>query len=350
MFKGRSALALTFMFTACTEGQVSPVVEEQQQDSAATGAEARNLGSAARIYRFSTNVGRCGAWSLDEDYSSGRYNAHRYTFNAEANTETELTLARQAGAWQPALIITTSGGTLLYDGARAINSNTITVTGDLSGRTGAVASLKIAATTRTALYAYTTSWSMIDARFDASITRAAEYTFAISESCAQTDWQSAHRGIDLEGSHIPRAGLSNSTLRSALGIRVEPFGDVVTYDGSSFVSGTLSWFGGSNDTGVTSTETGAITGERLRSLRGYFAAMRFDYSQNGRTWWGDQRLLILNPNTGEAIVVRPVDWGPNTRTGRLIDLSQESLRALGVTTDDEVLVSFADPSTPLGPL
>jgi hypothetical protein len=348
MFKGRS-LAFILLVSACTEGGGGPVTVEEQ-DSAATGAEARNLGSAARIYRFNTNVGRCGSWSLDEDYSSGRYNAHRFAFNAEANTDTELTLARQAGSWQPALIIANTDGVRLYDGETGLTSGGVTVTRDLSGRTGAVARLKITASSRTALYAYTTSWAVIGSRYEGSITRSAEYTFAISETCAETDWQSAHRGIDLEGSHIPRAGLSNSTLRSALGVRVEPYGDVVRFDGNDFVSGTLSWFGGSNDTGVTATETGAITGERLRSLRGYFAAMRFDYSQNGRTWWGSQRLLVVNPNTGEAIVVRPVDWGPNTRTHRLIDLSQESLRALGVSTDDEVLVSFADPSTPLGPL
>lgn len=333
---------------ACAPEHESPIAEDTQ-DSAATGQEARNLGDAARIYRFTTNVSRCGAWSLDEDFSSGRYNAHRYAFNVEPNTAVELTFAKQRATWQPAIILVDAAGTKLYDGENVL-AGALNISGNLSGRTGAVASVKIEAATRTALYAYVTSWEMIAGRYEGSISRQAQYTFAIEETCADASWQSLYVGIDRQGSHIPRAGLSNATLRRALGVSVEPYGDVVAYDGREFVSGTLSWFGGSNDTGVTATETGAITGERLRSLRGYFAAMRFDYTQNGVAFWRDQKLLVLNPNTGAAVVVRPVDWGPNTRTRRLIDLSQETLRALDLDTDDETIVAFADPSAPLGPV
>lgn len=171
-------------------------------------------------------------------------------------------------------------------------------------------------------------------------------------------------GLSLSGSEIPRAGLANATLRAALGVSVEPYGTVESYEGSRFVRGRVSHFGGPRDTGVTSTETGAITGERLRALNDplspssstlasrpedfYYVAMRWAYSPNGTRWWRDARLLVVNPATGAAIVVRPVDWGPHTRTARVLDLSPQALTDLGLSTDGEALVAFAPAGTPLG--
>ena len=179
-------------------------------------------------------------------------------------------------------------------------------------------------------------------------------------------WAALHRGLSLDGAAIPRRGLSNATLRRALGLAVEPLGEVVSRDGLAFVSGRVSHFGGPRDTGVSSSETGAITGERLRALNSplspdaatlrarpgdyYYAALRVDYSPRGRSWWAGQRLLVVAPATGRAIVVRLVDWGPNTRTGRVLDLSPQALRELGIATDATALVSFAAPGAPLGPV
>lgn len=183
---------------------------------------------------------------------------------------------------------------------------------------------------------------------------------------ALTGWQALHRGLTLDGAQVPRRGLSNGTLRNTLGLSVEPLGDQVQRDGRAFVRGRLSWFGGRLDSGVTPTETGAITGERLRDLNTplsppatalaqrpgdfYYAAMRFDYSPRPRAWWARARLLVLDPQSGRAVVVRCVDWGPNTNTGRVIDLSPQTLRDLGLATDATVLISFAPPDAPLGPV
>jgi hypothetical protein len=130
------------------------------------------------------------------------------------------------------------------------------------------------------------------------------------------------------------------------------------------VRGRVSWFGGPADTGVSSTETGAVSGERLRSLNSpldpdaatlasrpqdyYFIAMRWSYSPNGTSWWRNARIVVTNPATGVQVVTRPVDWGPNTSTLRIIDVSPQTMSELGVTTDDEVLVAFAPAGTPLG--
>jgi hypothetical protein len=48
------------------------------------------------------------------------------------------------------------------------------------------------------------------------------------------------------------------------------------------------------------------------------------------------------------VVVRPADWGPNTSTGRVMDLSPQTLADLGLSTDDTAVIAFALPGTPLG--
>jgi hypothetical protein len=186
------------------------------------------------------------------------------------------------------------------------------------------------------------------------------------------DLAAAHRGLTLDGHEIPRTGLYNPYLPGGGGN--EPHGTVTTHAGLSFVRGRVSWFGGPNDTGVTSTETGAITGERLRSLHDpdpasastvasrpadyYFVAMRWRYLYGSSLgdvgtdlrWWREQRIAVMSPSTGRAVVLRPADWGPHPTTNRIIDVSHQALRDLGVSTDAEVLTAFVDPMTPLGPI
>ena len=76
--------------------------------------------------------------------------------------------------------------------------------------------------------------------------------------------------------------------------------------------------------------------------------MRWSYSPNGQTFWRNARILVRNPSTGVAVVVRPVDWGPNTSTRRIIDLSPQALADLGLSTDGEADVAFASPGSALG--
>ncbi len=175
-----------------------------------------------------------------------------------------------------------------------------------------------------------------------------------------------YAGLSQSGSEVPRAGLYNPTLRRTLGISREPYGTVTSYDGVPWVRGRISWFGGPADRGISRSARGAITGERVRLLNDpldpdpatlasrpedyYWVAMRFSYSPNGVRFWRDARLVLRNPVTGAAVVVRPVDWGPHTRTRRIVDVSSQTMRDLGLSTDDDVLVAFAPPGTPLGPV
>jgi rare lipoprotein A (peptidoglycan hydrolase) len=76
--------------------------------------------------------------------------------------------------------------------------------------------------------------------------------------------------------------------------------------------------------------------------------MRLDYSPNDQSFWRTARFVVTNPRTGVQVVVRPADWGPNTFTHRIIDLSPQAIADLGMSTDDTALVAFARPGTPLG--
>ncbi len=174
-------------------------------------------------------------------------------------------------------------------------------------------------------------------------------------------WSADYVGIDKDGSRIPRAGLTNGTLYATLGIRTEPYGSVVSYDSRSLVRGKVSSFGGPRDnagpmalTGISSTLYDNPTSPSpeyvaANPAKYYYCAMRWDYSPNGKRWWASQRLVVVNPANGKACVVAPVDWGPNTYTGRILDLSPYVLDYLGLTTDDNALVGFEQAGTPMGP-
>lgn len=85
----------------------------------------------------------------------------------------------------------------------------------------------------------------------------------------------------------------------------------------------------------------------------FYLAMRFAYSTfggvKGEILPGYNReqvrrgLFIVQSSHG-LIFAQAADWGPNTDTGRLVDLSPGACKAIGVTTDDEVMVSFIPPS------
>ncbi len=327
------------------------------------------LFDTARVYAFSADTTGCRAVDRPEDYASGRYNVHRYLTTIAPGAPVEVELVRSAGAYEPAIVVTAGGGDrrLISDGRTGGSAAGILVTTSESGEGASRAHLTIEASAVTEVYVHVTTWAVIASGYQDAIPRDAAYRLSLAPACAPTapiSWAAVHDGLEQGGGSIPRAGLANSTLRSALGISIEPYGDVVTVDGHAFVEGRTSEFGGPNDTGVSATETGAISGEVLRRLNAplnpsaatlasrpedyYYVAMRFDYTNVGRAFWANARLLVLDRASGRAVVVRPVDWGPNTSTGRLLDLSPQVLRDLQVATDHRLAVAFAVAGTPLG--
>ena len=111
--------------------------------------------------------------------------------------------------------------------------------------------------------------------------------------------------------------------------------------GNAFVGGRATTFGGANDTGVSDTETGAITGENLRSLdsnNDYYVAFRWDYSQTSATELNNSYAQVYNPDTGQYVNARIVDWGPGMQTGNSVDTSNAVMNALGAQSGSDLYI------------
>jgi len=148
-------------------------------------------------------------------------------------------------------------------------------------------------------------------------------------------------------------------------------------------TGKCSTFGGPKDTGVGVHEDLALyevgqlhaappglflpqqpagttgTARRLNPAA-YYCAMRWAYADSmrstlkpglgvclsvttSRAWLLQNPILVSNPKRPDLkpIKVYGVDWGPNSDTGRIIDLSPGVAAALGVETNGQVTVTIA---------
>jgi hypothetical protein len=126
------------------------------------------------------------------------------------------------------------------------------------------------------------------------------------------------------------------------------------------LKGKVSWFGGPNDTGVKPDEglafiydyetaphlfldkqpSGTTGLARRLNPEVYYFASRFDYDETPKTMCCGMKALIYAPKTGRQFVAEAADWGPHVDTDRVADISKGLLDALGITTDDEVEVTF----------
>ncbi|EAW34151.1 hypothetical protein [Lyngbya sp. PCC 8106] len=158
-----------------------------------------------------------------------------------------------------------------------------------------------------------------------------------------SNWSQFYAGLQQEGYTIPSRGLENPTLRRKLGKIKEPFGELVEFKGQKFVRGKVAWFAGKKDQLIADDETATLTGEVLRLLPNddYYCAMRWNY-QAGMEFWKNRHLLVVNPKNNQAVVVRIIDWGPNTETERIMDLSPQALESLDAKTDDVLLCAFSN--------
>ena len=156
---------------------------------------------------------------------------------------------------------------------------------------------------------------------------------------AAATWSDFYGGLKLQDFPIPRRGLANPILLKELKIDIEPLGEVITYQGKEFVKGKVSWFGGPQD---NLNKPVALTGEIASELSedDYYVAMRWDY-RNQKKFWVNRHILVINPKNNRAVIVRAIDWGPNTSTGRVLDLSPKTLAELDATTDEELICAFS---------
>jgi len=134
------------------------------------------------------------------------------------------------------------------------------------------------------------------------------------------------------------------------------------------ISGTVSWFGGPNDTtGVAADEGLAFIYEydmaphlfldyqpagttglaRRLDPEVFYLACRWDYDKYPKPSLLEHMALVRAPSTGREFLAYPADWGPHEeKTGRAADISQGLMAALGIETDDivEVVYPAADVS------
>jgi len=124
--------------------------------------------------------------------------------------------------------------------------------------------------------------------------------------------------------------------------------------------GTMSHFGGPQDTGVDPDEMLAFiysiedqpvlfldeqppgtTGlaRRLDPAEPYIA-LRWNYDQTPRDLLLTKLAKVTSKKTGKSAMAIPADWGPHIDTGRVADLSPGLCELLDLITDDEISVTF----------
>jgi len=124
--------------------------------------------------------------------------------------------------------------------------------------------------------------------------------------------------------------------------------------------GPVSWFGGPDDNGVASDEGLAFIYEvedaphlflpsqppgttglaRRLDPEKFYIACRWDYNIYPKESLLKHTALVYAPSTGMEFVAFPADWGPHEDTDRVADISPGLMDALGITTDEEVEVTY----------
>jgi N-acetylmuramoyl-L-alanine amidase len=74
----------------------------------------------------------------------------------------------------------------------------------------------------------------------------------------------------------------------------------------------------------------------------FYVACRWNYEVTPKSMLADQRnrATVWAKKTGRQYLAWPADWGPHHDTGRAADISPGLMAALGITTDDEVEVTY----------
>jgi N-acetylmuramoyl-L-alanine amidase len=131
-------------------------------------------------------------------------------------------------------------------------------------------------------------------------------------------------------------------------------------DATFHAVGTCSYFGGPEDMGVSADEGLALYSDVMeqpclflpyqpegttglaRRLNPFihYVACRWDYDKTPKSMLQEEMALVKSLKNGTFLTAFPADWGPNSNTGRVADLSPGLMSDLGITTDDEVEVIF----------
>jgi hypothetical protein len=72
----------------------------------------------------------------------------------------------------------------------------------------------------------------------------------------------------------------------------------------------------------------------------HYVACRWDYDKVSKAALLQTVVQVRSLKTGITLDAFPSDWGPNSNTGRVADLSPGLMSDLGIETDDEVEVTL----------
>ncbi len=125
----------------------------------------------------------CGGVTLAEDFSSGKYNVHERPVSVPAGVAVELTLAREAGLWDPALLVFDEGGTIVHDGETSLSSDDLLVELINTGRDSDEAAVVITSDSATELSVLNTAWGVVDSNFAAPMPSDALYHLGLQAAC-----------------------------------------------------------------------------------------------------------------------------------------------------------------------
>lgn len=159
------------------DGRPSPT------DGSATPPKAYKPCATGKCWDAPKLSGACGRTTVNEDYSTGKYNVHEYPLSPPRGVTVELTLERTAGSWHPALILHDASGVTLYDGRRARSTSSLAITSLASGRTGTSARVRIVAKKSVKLSVFVSGWRVIDSGFSRAMDTNAKYSLAVVAKC-----------------------------------------------------------------------------------------------------------------------------------------------------------------------
>lgn len=128
-------------------------------------------------------IGECGFATVDENFSSGNYNVHRYASRLWAGAETTITVAAGEAGWDPAIIVATLDGATVFDGSIGATTDTLTAVVVDDGHDGGLAQVRIAASVSADVAIYVTSWATIESDFIDFIPESATYTLDVDSDC-----------------------------------------------------------------------------------------------------------------------------------------------------------------------
>lgn len=125
---------------------------------------------------------RCFESKVREDYSTGRFNVHRWETTLFGNaSHNRLALQRTGGNWTPAVVIIQTDGTVLFDGriGRTSGPVHVRVTESRSDRM----EFLVDAQTTTRVYVFATSETALQSGFQTRLPRDATYELKVESSC-----------------------------------------------------------------------------------------------------------------------------------------------------------------------